>query len=149
MKNKGLRTIIAGSRSITRASAVNDIIESCGWKISQVISGCAKGVDAIGQVWAMKRRIPVLRYPAEWRPRPGEVDSQAGMRRNCYMAKNADALIAVWDGRSSGTKAMINIARARGLRVHVVICKGDEYMSKLDKYQRHEAKLKSLKMRDV
>jgi hypothetical protein len=36
------------------------------------------------------------------------------------MAQNADALIAVWDGQSPGTKHMIDVAKARGLRVFVM-----------------------------
>ena len=37
------------------------------------------------------------------------------------MAANADALVAVWDGVSPGTKNMIAQARLQGLRVHVYI----------------------------
>ena len=36
------------------------------------------------------------------------------------MAEYADRLIAFWDGRSSGTKDMIKIARLLGLYVEVV-----------------------------
>jgi dissimilatory sulfite reductase (desulfoviridin) alpha/beta subunit len=35
------------------------------------------------------------------------------------MAENADALIAVWDGESRGTKMMIDIAKKKGLKVFV------------------------------
>ena len=45
----------------------------------------------------------------------------AGYRRNVDMAESADALVALWDGVSNGTKHMINIARQKGLRVHVKI----------------------------
>ena len=34
--------------------------------------------------------------------------------------QNADALVAVWDGKSPGTKHMIDVAKARGLRIFVV-----------------------------
>lgn len=46
------------------------------------------------------------------------------------MAKQADALVAVWDGESRGTKHMIDIARKEGLEVYVHLTKplfkGDE-----------------------
>lgn len=35
------------------------------------------------------------------------------------MAKNAEGLIAIWDGKSRGTMHMINIARDHNLRVFV------------------------------
>lgn len=37
------------------------------------------------------------------------------------MAKYADALVAVWDGRSKGTRHMIETATREGLRVYVQV----------------------------
>lgn len=39
--------------------------------------------------------------------------------RNREMAANADALIAFWDGKSRGTKNMIEEAQKRGLKVSI------------------------------
>ena len=44
----------------------------------------------------------------------------AGPIRNEEMAEVSDALIAFWDGKSRGTKSMIEIARRKGLQVAVV-----------------------------
>ena len=44
---------------------------------------------------------------------------RAGVRRNEEMADMADALIAIWDGSSPGTKHMIEVARRRGLKIYV------------------------------
>jgi hypothetical protein len=59
--------------------------------------------------------IPCFRFPADW-DRYGKA---AGYIRNETMAANAEALIALWDGRSPGTKHMIDIARKKGLKVYV------------------------------
>ena len=40
--------------------------------------------------------------------------------RNAEMAKCSDALIAFWDGESSGTRHMINFARKRGLDISII-----------------------------
>jgi hypothetical protein len=40
--------------------------------------------------------------------------------RNEEMAEVSDALIAFWDGKSRGTRSMIEIARRKGLQVAVV-----------------------------
>ena len=44
----------------------------------------------------------------------------AGPIKNEEMAEVSDALIAFWDGKSRGTKSMIEIARRKGLQVAVV-----------------------------
>ena len=57
-----------------------------------------------------------LLYPADWE-RHGRA---AGPIRNEEMAEVSDALIAFWDGKSRGTKSMIEIAMRKGLQVAVV-----------------------------
>ena len=44
----------------------------------------------------------------------------AGFRRNEQMAEVADALIDFWDGKSNGTKHMIEIMENKKLLVRVV-----------------------------
>lgn len=111
-----MRTIIAGSRNITDYELVRDVIQFAPWCPTVVLSGTARGVDMMGEWWANNKGIPVERYPADWE----YFGKRAGPKRNEEMAKKADALIAVWDGLSRGTKHMIETAKAYGLRVHVV-----------------------------
>ena len=82
-----------------------------------IVSGTARGVDRIGEQIAADHKLAVARYPAKWK----EYGPVAGHVRNGVMAANADALVAVWDGVSPGTKSMIAQARLQGLRVHVYI----------------------------
>jgi len=51
----------------------------------------------------------------QWR----ENGRRAGYLRNVRMSECADALIALWDGWSPGTKHMIDIAVRKGLLTHV------------------------------
>jgi hypothetical protein len=69
----------------------------------------------IGEAWAKNAGIPVKRFPADWH----KYKRAAGFVRNVEMSKHADALLAIWDGKSAGTSMMIDIARRRGLRVVV------------------------------
>lgn len=65
----------------------------------------------------MRHRIPVKPFEVfgyEW-----EQSIFAGRRRNERMAKFAHALIALWDGQSTGTEHMIRVARANRLLVYV------------------------------
>lgn len=80
-----------------------------------VVSGTARGVDQLGEQFAKDFSLPVTRFPANW----DAYGKQAGFLRDKEMAEHADALIAVWDGKSRGTEHMIDIATEKGLAVHV------------------------------
>lgn len=110
-----MRVIIAGSRSINSYSTLLTAIELSGFKIHTVLSGNANGVDKLGERYAKTNCKILQKFPAEWRVH----GKGAGFIRNKEMAQNADALIAVWDGLSAGTKNMIDIATTMGLKVHV------------------------------
>jgi hypothetical protein len=110
-----MRTIIAGSRDLTNPSLIDEAVNQANFLITEVISGAARGVDTNGERWARLNNIPVRRFPAEW----AKHGKKAGYLRNEEMAANADALIAIWDGKSRGTKHMIDIATRLGLKVHI------------------------------
>jgi hypothetical protein len=110
-----VRTIIAGSRDLNSYTLVVKAVEESGILPTVVLSGGARGIDRQGEKWASQRGIPVEYYPAMWRL----WGNSAGFRRNVEMAANADALIAVWDGSSRGTKHMIETALSKGLTVYV------------------------------
>lgn len=111
-----MRTIIAGSRSITDLRLLEKVIEDSGFLITEVVCGGARGVDDLGRKWAGNgNRLPVKLFPAKW----DEFGKSAGYRRNAEMAEYGEALIALWDGISRGTKHMIDIATKKGLKVYV------------------------------
>lgn len=113
-----MRVIIAGSRGISDYQQVVDAVEAAemfeGIIPKIVLSGVAGGVDRMGERYAAEKGLECKLYPAEWRQGP-----TAGFARNYTMAQNSDALIAVWDGSSPGTRHMINLARKYKLAVYV------------------------------
>lgn len=88
----------------------------------EIISGAARGTDTLGEQFAKEFGITVKRFPANWNKYKGA----AGPIRNGKMADYAanfdgtGMLIAFWDGKSPGTTSMINIAKRKGLVVHVI-----------------------------
>jgi len=110
-----VRTIIAGSRTVTDPRVLQRALTACGWVPTLVLSGCARGADYLGEMWALEHGVPLDRYPADWNAH----GRRAGFIRNEQMAAQADALIALWDGESKGTAHMIETARARGLLVYI------------------------------
>ena len=123
-----MKTIIAGSRSIKNLNIVEQAIAASNFDITLVISGGAKGVDSLAEEWAKLNNIPFQEFLADWKnldtPNAiikansyGKYNARAGLDRNEVMAKNGDALIAIWDGRSTGTQHMVSMAEEYNLKV--------------------------------
>ncbi|MEW8308185.1 MAG: SLOG family protein [Candidatus Thiodiazotropha endolucinida] len=111
-----MRIIVAGCRNASKTD-VNRALSSCEWIgfASAIVSGTARGADQYGEDWAKEHAIDIQHYPADWKKH----GKKAGPLRNEEMAKNAEGLIAVWDGQSRGTKSMIELASKYGLRICV------------------------------
>lgn len=119
------RVIIAGTRDFDNYTLLCEYADKmlanrkeAGYNII-IVSGCATGADTLGEQYAEARGYQVERYPAQWRDANDRYDKGAGVKRNALMADNADALLAYWDGKSRGTKNMIDEATKRGLLVRI------------------------------
>ena len=87
----------------------------------EFISGKAKGADTLGEKFASKNNCKIKEFPADW----NTYGKAAGPIRNEEMAKYASegdkgVLFAFWDGKSRGTKSMIDLASRYGLEIHVI-----------------------------
>lgn len=82
----------------------------------QIVSGGARGADKLGELYAHTNLHSLKVFPADWE----KFGKSAGYIRNEEMAKYADCLVAFWDGKSRGTKHMIDLAHKHGLQVRVV-----------------------------
>jgi hypothetical protein len=126
-----VKTIIAGSRWIVGPTArlfLYTNIRDLPWEITEVVSGRARGIDTMGEQWARAHIVPIKPFIPDWYPNGpgGALDRRAGFKRNEEMATYADALLAVWDGTSRGTKDMIERAKRHNLRVEVRLWLGDK-----------------------
>lgn len=111
-----MKVIIAGGRDIHDYNLVLAALEASGiHSITEVVSGMAPGVDTLAVRYAQENNLPLAEFHADWRKH----GKAAGPIRNRQMAEYGEALVAVWDGESRGTKNMIEEATKRGLRVYV------------------------------
>jgi hypothetical protein len=110
-----MKVIIAGSRTINNYKLLKSAIEDSKFKIDEIVSGVAKGIDTLGLRYAEENKIPVKCFPADWK----KFKKKAGLIRNREMAEYADGLIAIWDGYSRGTKHMIDFAASKGLNIFI------------------------------
>ena len=115
-----MKVIIAGSRNFINYHVLK---KECNQflldkKNIEIVSGDHyKGADKLGVQYANEKGFNIVRFPAEW----NKFGKAAGPIRNKEMAIFADALIAFWDGKSRGTKNMIQLAKQNGLLLKVIL----------------------------
>ncbi len=122
--NQSMNVIVAGTRTITDWKPVIRAIYAAreeGIRIDTLVCGMAPGVDETAYYLAKIMRIPIIEMPADWDGK----GRAAGPIRNTDMSKIGDALIAIWDGHSSGTDDMISKMKNLGKLVHVRIHHGE------------------------
>lgn len=106
-----MRTLIAGSRDIANYNILRSAMAHRDWDVTSVVSGGARGVDALGERWAFENQVEVEKFPADWK----QYGFSAGMIRNCEMAQNCDRAVILWDGSSRGTKHMMGQLELHGV----------------------------------
>lgn len=115
------KIIIAGGREFSDYQLLKEKVDNI---ISEkrkrfqivIISGKARGADSLGERYANENAFNIMEFPADW----DKYGKKAGYMRNTEMAENADALIAFWDGKSKGTKHMIDIATNKNLPIRII-----------------------------
>ena len=112
-----MKVIIAGSRAFQDYELLKSTCDKMLEHVQdvEIVSGTANGADKLGEKYAAENGFPVKQFPADW----ANLGKRAGFVRNSQMAEYADALIAFWDGKSKGTKMMIEIAQKEGLLIKV------------------------------
>lgn len=116
-----MKVIIAGSRKIIRPEPVLEAVQLSKFTFTGIVSGGATGVDTVAIYVAGYLRLPCPDiFYANWGKGPRR-DPSAGYKRNRQMGDYADALLAVWDGESRGTKHMIEYMQKLNKLVYVHI----------------------------
>lgn len=115
------KLIIAGSRTfldynLLKFEVIKFAVESQFDASPIIISGTARGADALGERFAEQYNLQIERYPADWNLH----GRTAGHIRNEEMAKNATHCIVFWDGKSAGTKSMIDLSKKYKLKLKVI-----------------------------
>ncbi len=100
---------IIGSRNFTDYALLCEEMAKLP-KPTVIVSGGAKGADTLGKKYADDNGIETKIFPAIWHPQgeDGPMDKGAGMKRNTDIIKEATAVLAFWDGDSTGTIDSIN-----------------------------------------
>ena len=118
-----MKVCVCGSRDFTDYERASKIIYAFfykfleGWKVKgEIVSGCARGADSLGERFAKEYGLKCHRFPADWEKH----GKSAGYIRNKEMAEFSDVIIAFWDGKSKGTKHMIDICEKLNKKLYVI-----------------------------
>jgi hypothetical protein len=112
-----MKLAIIGSRTFNDYEFLHKVIDEFWYdgKIELIISGGAKGADSLAEKYANEHFVPLKVFPAEW----DKYGKSAGYRRNVDIVKEADWVVAFWDGKSKGTKHSIDLANKYGKKLIV------------------------------
>lgn len=116
---KPFKLIVAGGRDFSNKELFMKAMWDVEAELSEyriaLVSGMARGADYMAWKFAQEYGITCHEFPADW-----SMGKQAGYVRNTEMANFSDGLIAFWDGKSRGTKHMIETMEDQGKWVKVV-----------------------------
>lgn len=124
-----MKLIIAGGRHLdeeliyTHLMTARNNNEPLIYIATEIVSGgCPTGADRAAECYADSCTLPVKLFKADW----NRFGKYAGPHRNRLMAAYADALYCFWDGKSRGTKNMIEEMNNLGKPVKIILCGSGE-----------------------
>lgn len=115
------KLIVAGGRDFMDYTKLEEALTQVAFNVYpdkdvSIVSGRARGADAMGYHFAIENGVKAYSFPAKWK----EHGQSAGFIRNSEMANFADGLLAFWDGKSRGTRHMIDTMLKMGKEVHII-----------------------------
>ena len=95
-----MKCAIIGSRNLT----INNLKPYLPENITEIISGGAIGIDACAKKYAISNNIKYKEFLPEYQL----YGRSAPIKRNIQIIEYCDYVIAFWDGKSRGTKFVID-----------------------------------------
>lgn len=106
-----MKIAIIGSRNVI----VTDLQRYLPEGVTEIVSGGAKGVDTYAREYAHANGLKLT----EFLPAYDRYGRGAPLKRNLQIIHYADAVIAFWDGKSRGTKHVIDTCNSQNIPITV------------------------------
>ena len=110
-----MKVAVIGSRGLT----VENLKDYLPKETTEIVSGGAKGIDTGAKNYANAHGI---KYK-EFLPDYAIYKRGAPLKRNEKIIEYSDLVIAFWDGKSSGTKFVIDTCKKIGVDIKVILKK--------------------------
>ena len=119
VRSNEMRVIVAGSRFFENYEFVSSQLDGIlkDTNVTQIICGMANGVDLLGKRYAKEKGLIVCEFPADW----DKYKKAAGPIRNRQMAEHGLLLILFWDGKSPGSKNMLETMKRMNKKIIEII----------------------------
>lgn len=108
-----MKVAVIGSRGLS----VTDLGRYLPKNTTEIVSGGAKGVDTSAREYALSHGIKLTDFLPEYT----KYGRSAPLKRNITIIEYSDIVLAFWDGKSRGTKFVIDNCRKLGVEVRVYI----------------------------
>ena len=108
-----MKVAVIGSRNL----AIDNISDYLPNETTEIVSGGAKGIDTAAREYANANSIKFTEFLPEY----SKYKKGAPLKRNLQIIEYADEVIAFWDGKSKGTKFVIDSCNKTGKKVTVII----------------------------
>ena len=107
-----MKLAIVGSRSLTDINLDKYLQDE---HPDEVVSGGARGIDMLAEQWARSHGVPVTTFLPDY----SRYGRRAPLVRNDQIVEAADKVIALWDGKSTGTMYTVRKAEKMGKPVEL------------------------------
>ena len=108
-----MKVAVIGSRGLL----VDDLGAYLPKETTEIVSGGAKGIDTCARESALRHGLKLTEYLPEY----SRYGRGAPLKRNITIIENADLVLAFWDGKSRGTKYVIDNCEKRNIHIEVHI----------------------------
>lgn len=108
-----MKVAVIGSRGLT----ITNLGDYLPPNTTEIISSGAKGIDTCAREYAISHDIKITEYLPEYE----KFGRAAPLKRNITIIQNADLVLAFWDGKSKGTKFVIDNCGKLGVEVRVIM----------------------------
>lgn len=113
-----MKVAVIGSRNLI----VQDLKRYLPEEVTEIVSGGAKGVDTSAKEYADAQGIKLTEFLPEY----GRYGRGAPLKRNISIIEYADLVLAFWDGKSRGTKFVIDECKKRNKPVRIILMNSEQ-----------------------
>ena len=108
-----MKVALIGSRNLR----VNNLAKYLPNGLTEIVSGGARGIDACAKEYAQKNKIKITEFLPEY----DKYEKVAPLKRNLQIIEYSDMVIAFWDGKSRGTKYVIENCKNLNKKIKILI----------------------------
>ena len=112
-----MKVAVIGSRELE----IKDFSQYLPPEVNEIVSGGARGIDLCAREYCKQHNIKLKEFLPDYK----KYGRSAPLRRNIRIIEYSDLVLAFWDGKSRGTKFVIDNCKKMGIPIMVYIMAAD------------------------